>query len=88
MGYFILILEINAHKCLYFKMKITEIWYLSEDRKHALTIVNVYYSCAYNEKKLMWEELIKSKREEENMVWCVVGDCNAIRKPEEMKGSS
>lgn len=22
------------------------------------------------------------------MVWCVVGDCNAIRKPEEMKGSS
>jgi len=53
-----------------------------------LTLVNVYSSCVYSEKKIMWEELLKCRRDDENKVWCMIGDFNAVRKPDERKGLS
>jgi len=36
----------------------------------------------------MWEELIKRKRIDENKLWCVMGDCNDVRKNHERKGTT
>jgi len=58
------------------------------DKKQQVTMVNLYSSCAHNDKKEMWEELTKCRRDCVNKVWCMVGDFNAIRNKEERRGVS
>jgi len=58
------------------------------NRKQEVTIVNVYSSCELKEKNIMWEEIIKCRKYDNNKVWCVVGDFNAISILEERQGMS
>jgi len=58
------------------------------DSKQTITIVNVYSPRELNKRMAMWEEISKCRKDDNNKVWCMVGDFNAIRNPKEMIGLS
>ena len=51
-----------------------------------VNIINVYSPCEINEKRRMWEDIIKYKEEVGGKVWCILGDFNAMRNLQERKG--
>jgi len=48
--------------------------------------MNVYSSCNINDKIEMWDEIIKIKLAKDCKQWCILGDFNDVRKPNERKG--
>ncbi|XP_068474698.1 uncharacterized protein [Phaseolus vulgaris] len=50
-------------------------------------VVNVYAACNLSDKRLLWEELSNIKASSQDMVWCMCGDFNVIRRRGERKGS-
>jgi len=51
-----------------------------------VNIINVYLPCEINEKRHMWEDMIKYKEDVGGKVWCIFGDFNVVRNLEERKG--
>ncbi|XP_068476267.1 uncharacterized protein [Phaseolus vulgaris] len=47
---------------------------------------NVYAACNLQDKILLWEALTTLKQSYQNLAWCLCGDFNAVRRPEERKG--
>jgi len=60
-------------------MVVQDLW----DNKYRIYILKVYY---FNEKLEMWENITRSRRNEYNRFYCVLGDLNAVRSKEERKG--
>jgi len=50
-----------------------------------ITIVNVYNSDSFKERKEVWDEVSELRKIQQNRVWCVVWDFNSIRRKEERK---
>jgi len=51
-----------------------------------LTVVNVYSVGSFKENIVVWEELIKARRNHLTKMWCVVGDFNSIIYAGERRG--
>jgi hypothetical protein len=49
-------------------------------------VVNVYAKCDLQSRRELWECILMSKRGFGGDVWCVVGDFNSIREPEDRRG--
>ena len=59
--------------------------YHLETKCHCV-VVNVYATCNLQDKILLWEALMTLKQSYQNLAWCLCGDFNAVRRPEERKG--
>jgi hypothetical protein len=57
-------------------------------KKSICFIVNVYSKCDLVAKRRLWWNISMSKGGFGRGVWCVVGDFNAVRRPEERRGVS
>lgn len=51
-------------------------------------MVNVYSSCSYAHKRLLWSNLLKAKEIYADVEWMMGGDFNADSKVKERKGTS
>lgn len=51
-----------------------------------VTIVNVYAPCDLRGKRMLWGELLNQIESRGSDRWCVMGDFNSIKSPEERKG--
>jgi len=49
-------------------------------------VVNMYSSASLKQRKKVLDEIRELRKSQQNMVWCVVGDFNSIRRKEERKG--
>ncbi|XP_068471265.1 uncharacterized protein [Phaseolus vulgaris] len=54
--------------------------------KRHCVVVNVYAACNLQDKILLWEALTILKQSYQNLAWCLCGDFNVVRRPEERKG--
>jgi len=61
-----------------------EVYHLQEKR-HCV-VVNVYATCNIQDKIHLWEALTMFKQSDQNPVWCLCGDFNAVRRADERKG--
>ena len=50
-----------------------------------VTIVNIYCSGSFREKKEMWNEISCIRQDQLTKAWCIIGDFNCIRRQEERK---
>ena len=57
-----------------------------EDMK--ICIVTVYSPCDINNKRLLWDSVKQLKQASQVRLWCVLGDFNCIRNPNERIGKS
>jgi len=60
----------------------------NKEKDIPIVVVNVYLACTLKDKCNMWEEIINIRKTEGCKTWCMVGDFNAVRKPDERKGVS
>lgn len=51
-------------------------------------IINIYSPCLISEKRELWRIHIMSKRGFDGVLWCLVGDFNAIKNRSERRGTS
>ncbi|KAL5144990.1 LINE-1 retrotransposable element ORF2 protein [Glycine soja] len=55
---------------------------------HRLVVVNIYAACDLAAKRLLWQRLSDLKRQSQVQSWCLVGDFNCIRNPDERMGTN
>ncbi|MCI10806.1 reverse transcriptase, partial [Trifolium medium] len=60
-------------------------WGVNED---VCVIVNVYAPCVLQAKKALWVDLLVARRFHVAEHFCILGDFNSVRSPEERKGVS
>lgn len=52
-----------------------------------IVLVNIYAPCDRLEKCRVWSSLLNLRNSQNCECWCIMGDFNAVRCPEERKGT-
>lgn len=54
----------------------------------ACGIINVYYPCRLNKKRVLWRNVEQWMNQDKGICWCLAGDFNAVRNKSERRGSA
>ena len=53
-----------------------------------VSIINIYAPCNMTQKRNLWEQIKQLRDSGLGVLWCILGDFNSIRRPEERIGLS